>query len=124
VCGLSRKLDTWIAENLFDIEVSDYDEIEEYCPVMRIGMSLKYKEIPYYSTEIGPAWDVVNKLISERCRVSFLCQDSYYYADIETKKSGYPEECLAEVSSDTASMVICLAAYKAKTGEDWIEQRK
>jgi len=98
---MDRKLDAWIADNIFEGERVKVDTMLTLCP----EYEMQPKE---YTSDMNEAVKVLQKTgcCLEVDGNAWLCNN---YHEIN-HPTGY---------SDNPAMAICFAAYKLNTGEDW-----
>jgi len=121
---MSRKLDAWIAEHVMGLDVwlsPDLRDSGNGGPI--IHNYTDGEDVPYYSTDIAAAWEVVDKigLFNEYYLRKKPLQDMWTI-EINHGQVGLHEEIIEY--SKSAPMAICLAAYKLKTGRNWDEDRE
>ncbi len=133
---MSRKLDVWIAENVMGwirsntqlYQSGGKDKYGLYTHTIvgtfssitdgkstfvldaPIDIDPNQQRLPTYSTSIGSAWEVVEKLPL----FGIYKRDGKWAVSVDIDP--------IIMVDDSASMAICLAAYKLKTGKDWDEQ--
>lgn len=107
-----RKIDALVAEHAMQyVTAYTNPERSELFIVVDQAKS-EFKEIPYYSTNISDAWEVV-KAIQENQPASTFTLKQLYDGMWMCSFSFYTSH-LAEVHKDTAELSICLAALKVK----------
>lgn len=60
-----KNFDTWIAKNIFNLEV-----VDDYSGIHCLADGYK-TQIPNYSTDISAAWEVVEKMMNKKYRYVF-----------------------------------------------------
>lgn len=120
-----RELDSLIAEKVFGRSVVTYRNGDIWRVMLNtiLNDGWKYidigtgilKNIPPYSTNIAAAWEVVEKLRSERMMVSIVSDEDGGW---NVEMWDYNNRQSKEVFSETAPHAICLAALKAVGYED------
>lgn len=111
---MSRKLDKWIAAELFGEEYIETGMFE----IHRIGpQGIEY--LPFYSSHTDSALEVVKKLQEMHPDLIFsLWWDSAWF--LERENIAKDKFQLAHDRTNPA-MAICLGAYQQITGERWDE---
>jgi Phage ABA sandwich domain len=101
-----RKLDQWIAENIFNIELQRSIEGNPWMEV-----------VSEFTSDMNEAVKILKKLqLSNEESIYSLWYDySWFVEDINL--SGEVHQI---AHNDSPTMAICLAAYKIETGKDWL----
>ena len=107
---MDRKLDAWIAVNVFGYEVV---REKPYKRLYGDGVNIPYFAVKHYTSDMNEAVKVLE--ISSMVLPGFY--SFYDYCKVEDMDGN--TLALAKISQP--ALAICLAAYKLKTGEDWNE---
>ena len=102
---MSREIDALVAEKVMGITLIGKDMAAYLNEETQFMMP-----IPFYSTDIAAAWEVVEKVNDLGWNISFDPIPQEWITDFDEHQDWV-------VSNKTAPMAICLAALKAK-GED------
>lgn len=111
---MGRKLDRWVAENIFDIK-THLDSFGEPCVRATSGY-WQWNRVKKYTSDLNEAIKIAEKL--NLCLLFFDQIGLVVYKDENDASNDY--ESLHTMLGCHA-YTICLAAYKLKTGCDWEE---
>lgn len=108
---MSRKLDAWIAVNVMG-------RLPQGEPSLRDEPDGRR---PAYTTDIGAAWTVVERMREDGWELDLHAQTQGKWSAFFFRYplSGYATEGIPQVT-----LAICLAAYRARTGQEWSEQEE
>jgi hypothetical protein len=115
-----RELDTLVSRAVMGGDV--YPDGGGYYDFMERVGSGQSRSLPYYSTDIRAAWEVVNKVLSTDGHFAFWPSIRGFgiaYHGIRT----WDSEPVWEVFADTAPLAICRAALKAVMAAQTKEER-
>lgn len=118
---MSRELDAQVAEKVMGITNVHRAERGEWLQIEMdfalVGELVYWGDkgltrLPYYSTDIAAAWEVVEKMNKEMYDVTLFMRDGKWICGWENIDDQW-----YEMESDTAQEAICRAALKVKEAE-------
>ena len=107
-----NKTDVLIAKKVFNLSVMEWINHPETRPVfIGVGKDEEDKDIPYYSTDIAAAWEVVTEMQRRNCwvYVNVLSSRSQVVITDESKQPAY--DGYADINN--VPLAICRAALLA-----------
>lgn len=117
-----RKLDALVAEKVMGFQVDSFG----YCVSQKGKIE---EELPYYSTDIAAAWEIIPKLRDRRIHVKLECGGLCDVWTVELFHWGVFKDTFTndnprtKSSSQSAPHAVCLAALKA-VGFDFKEDSR
>ena len=115
---MDRKLDTWVAENVFNLEVREHP----VCGGYEYDSGVWFDPLPNYTSDMNVSIHVLAELSAINGQHGY----DFYYDGVGRWSVVMNYDQLGDTFRQLSShkdpaMAICLAAYKLKTGNDWRE---
>jgi hypothetical protein len=111
-----RKIDRLVAEKVMGFETEGFEWSKGTMQFVYkdTGAALITKNIPYYSSNIADAWQVVEKLRSRYVYIDLTNNDDLYCCELmEQDWENESRYFTYYTDAETAPLAICLAALKA-----------